>query len=52
LLWGDGLSDVVFARILLVLSRLEVSASALTNNFKLTCSVRHVGHCQFPGGAR
>lgn len=49
---GDGLSDVVLVRILLVLSRLEVSASALSKSFKLTFFVRHLGHCQFPGGAR
>lgn len=47
-----GLSDVSLAYVLVLFSRLEVSTSALPNNFKLTFFGRHLGHCHFPGGAR
>uniref|UniRef100_A0A0A9D5J8 Uncharacterized protein n=1 Tax=Arundo donax TaxID=35708 RepID=A0A0A9D5J8_ARUDO len=50
--WEGGLSDMVLVYILFFLSCLEVSASALTNNFKLPVFERHLGHCHFPGGAR
>ena len=50
--WEGGLSDVVLVSVLVVLSCLEVSASALPNSFKLPFFGRHLGHCHFPGGGR